>query len=200
MKLAGVEKLIESIIEEAEREAARISGETEQKKAHAKQKLAAAVERKTRDILENANKTGAEQKKRMLAVYGLELRKEQLTVKRAALEEAYQKALAALKGLGKDEYLALVKKILLNTVSTGKESVLIGSDEKHIDAAFIQGVNAELQQQGKTGALALSGKKAAITSGFILQEGGMAIDCSFDMLIKELRDETETQAANILFG
>jgi hypothetical protein len=92
-----------------------------------------------------------------------------------------------------------VKKLLLENVSTGKETVLVSDGEKYIDGAFIGGINAELKAAGKEGLLSL-GKTPGIKSGFLLEEGGLTVDCSFGMVIKSLRESTETQVANILFG
>lgn len=200
MKLTGVEKLISSIIEEAQEEAEGTLAEANQKAEKLKQEINKAAEHNVKETLDNAHKNGTEKKKRMLAVYGLELRKELLTVKREALNEAYEKALIKLSQLNKEEYLALVKKLLLKIVSTGTESVSVSSEEKYIDAAFLDTVNAELKASGKAGDLKMSREKANIKNGFVLKQCGLIIDCSFDTLIKELRDSTESQVAQILFG
>ncbi len=198
--MTGVEKLTKSIMDEAEAEAEITRHELLNKKEHARTKMLASVEFKTCEILDDANKQGAEKKKRMLAVYGLELRKTLLKAKREALDEAYEKALNELLSLPKGEYLAIVKKLLLKAVSTGDESVLVSPEEKHIDEAFLKGVNSELMAQGKAGKLHFGAKTTEIQSGFILQQGGLFIDCSFERTIMEMRESTETQTAKILFG
>ncbi|MEL7609342.1 MAG: V-type ATP synthase subunit E family protein [Bacillota bacterium] len=197
--MTGAEKLIESILDEAEKEALEISSQAQQKKEHSRQKLLAALEHRTSDILDQAHKDGRELKKRMLAVYGLELRKGLLREKRMLLDKAYEKALQRMSALPKEEYLSLVSKLLLDIVSTGREEIVIGENEKYIDADFVKGINSMLREKGKEGALSISGEKAAIQGGFILQEGGFVMNCSFETLIKELREKTETQAAQILF-
>lgn len=197
--MTGIQKLTQSILAEAESDARETLEKARQHIGELKQKMLHFVEHRQNEILSRAQKNGAEQKKRMLAVYGLELRKEQLSVKREALDEAYRKALDALSGLPREKYLNLAKKLLLESVSTGTETVFVSNTEKYIDEAFLSGVSAELKKQGKAGALKLE-KTGDIQNGFILQEGGLVINCSFERVLKELRDSTETQAAKILFG
>lgn len=198
--MTGVEKLVESILNEANSEAKNILAEAQQRKEHQHQKMQIAAENKTKEILNAAIKQGEENKKRMLAVYGLELRKEQLKEKRMLLDEVYAKAMHTIINLPKEEYLKLVSNLLLNTVSTGSEEVILSKNEKFIDLAFLNGVNKMLADNGKKGALHFGHEKADINGGFILVEGGLFVNCSFDMVIKELRDKTEMHTAQILFG
>lgn len=199
MNLSGIEKLTQSILDEAESEARAIFDKAQQHIAQSKEKMLQTIEHRENAILSHAQKNGAEQKKRMLAVYGLELRKDQLKVKREALDIAFEKALSTLNNLPREKYLDLIGKLLAESVSTGSETVLISETEKYIDDAFIGGFNAELQKQGKAGRLLLA-KTSEIANGFVLQEGGLVINCSFERVLKELRESTETQAAKILFG
>ena len=198
--MTGVEKLVESILDEANNEAKNIMAEEQQRKEQQRQKIQVAAEDKTKEIMDAAIKQGEEAKKRTLAVYGLELRKEQLKEKRILLDEVYAKALHTLLNLSKEEYIKLVSKLLLSAVSTGSEEVILSKNEKFIDQVFLDDVNKLLKSQGKKSALHFGKEKADIDGGFLLQEGGLFINCSFEMVIKELRDKTETQAAQILFG
>jgi len=198
--LTGVDKLIESILAEAKNKEKEIWDETRQKQELLKQKTQAEADKKTREILDEAAILGEENKKRLLAVYGLELRKEQLKQKRILLNEVYDRALESILNLPKDEYLKLTKKLLLTTVTTGKEEIIISRNEKYMDQAFLDGVNEELKQKGKAGALHFSTEKSDLAGGFMLQEGGLFINCSFEMVMSELRDNTESEAAQILFG
>jgi len=197
--LSGVEKLTQSIIDEAEGEARAVFDHAKVHIEQGKQKMLHVIEKRKQDILAHAKKTGEEQKKRALAVYGLELRKDLLKAKRDALDTAYDKALEELLNLPKEQYLAHIKKLILTNISTGKETVLTSENEKYIDKAFLDGVNSALNGSGKAGMLSLA-KTSEVKSGFILQEGGLVVDCSFEMVVKALRETTETQAANILFG
>jgi V/A-type H+-transporting ATPase subunit E len=199
MKLTGVEKLTASILDEANGEAKAVLGEAEEKIAQMKQKTQQAAERHANEIVGLGQKDAEEQKKRMLAVFGLELRKDQLKVKRQALDEAYQRAYDHLINLPKQEYIAFVKGLMQKSVNTGNEKVLVSPEEKIIDAALVESVNTTLKAEGKTGNLSLGGK-AGIKSGFLLEEGGLIVNCSFEMVIGNLRDSTETQVAEILFG
>lgn len=197
--MTGIEKLTQSIIDEAENEANDTLEKTKKHVGEARQKMLHAIEHKQNEILAHAEKNGAEQKKRMLAVFGLELRKELLKVKRDALDEAFEKALNALNALPRDQYLDLTGKLLIQSVKTGTETVLVSEAEKLIDEAFMLKFNAALKKQGNAGKLAL-GRTSEIANGFILQEGGLVINCSFERIIRELRESAETQTAQILFG
>ncbi|MEZ4357726.1 MAG: V-type ATP synthase subunit E family protein [Eubacteriales bacterium] len=198
--MTGADKIISSIIEEAEKEAKDILAEATLKAEELKKESNRESGHKAKEILKEAKKTGEESKRRILAVYGLELKKELLAAKRSMLNEAYDKAFQRLLHLSKEEYLELMKKLLLKTVTTGDESVILSKEECYINREFLDTVNDELNLSGKEGKLKLSGEKAELKGGFILKSKDLSIDCSLETLIKELRDKTESLLAQILFG
>lgn len=197
--MTGVEKLTQYIMDEANAEIKDIIFQTKEKMNSAEQETGLAIEHETKKIMESAKKLGEERKKRMIAVYGLELRKEVLKVKREILDEAYRKALEGLSAMKRDEYQSVIEKLILKVLITGNETVVISNNEKYIDSGFIDGINKKLETAGKNGSLVLCREKAEFSGGFILKEGGLIIDCSFEMILKEFRDSTETEVARILF-
>jgi len=197
--MTGVEALTERILDDARQQASEILREAERKIAQEEEKARRAIAHHADEIIAHAREKGAEAKQRLLAVHSLELRKELLAVKREAMDKAYAAALSRLESLPREEYLALVQKLLAENAA-GSETVRVSKTEKYIDAAFLEGVNAARRASGKTGALRLGGAHADIGGGFLLESGGLIVDCSFKTVVNHLREATETQVAQILFG
>jgi V/A-type H+-transporting ATPase subunit E len=69
-----------------------------------------------------------------------------------------------------------------------------------VGGAFVEGLNRELVKAGKRGEVKLSSDTRDISGGFILRRGRAETNGSFDTLLAMLRDEIETEIAEILFG
>lgn len=82
---------------------------------------------------------------------------------------------------------------------TGHERVITAPHETRIDAALIARVNRALAAQGLPGSLTLSDEKAPIRGGFLLEEDGVLTNCSFEMLLRQLRTGIEAEVAETLF-
>jgi V/A-type H+-transporting ATPase subunit E len=131
----------------------------------------------------------------------LEHRKEILTEKQKLLEDCFQAALEELVSLPAAEYQSLIRRMLLNLATTGDERVLISTeDEKRIDQKFVDGVNEELKKTGRGGGLKLDGTSPDVRGGFVLRTEDVEVDCSFGTLLRQLREELQSQVAAILFG
>jgi V/A-type H+-transporting ATPase subunit E len=152
-------------------------------------------------ILEQAAKEAAGQKRRIIGVAQLEARKELLAAKQQLIEEAFQQSLHELSDLNVDAYQAVLRDLLLAVVETGNETVFLSPrDRERIPACFWEEINQALKAAGKEGQLTLSGETRAIRGGFILQSGGVEINCSFESLLEMQRDALEPAVAKILFG
>ena len=98
-----------------------------------------------------------------------------------------------------EEYRALIKKLLLDTVETGDEEVVVDTNEGRIDREFIKKINSELAS-GKKGDLRLSDQKQDIGAGFILKRGKIKTNVSMEVLLGQARKELEIELAKELFG
>ena len=116
------------------------------------------------------------------------------------LDEAFREAESAFLAMEPAAYRAVYERIVLSAVSSGREGIAPAADETRLDQGFVDGVNATLRAQGRTGELVLMPKREDISGGLILLEGSMEINLSTAAVMRQVREEIEGQTADLLFG
>lgn len=132
--------------------------------------------------------------KRREVVAKLDADKVDLGVKQRLIQEAFDTSLRQLIDLPKDKYLAFVSSLMKKAVQSKEEIVFVGKGEKHIDKAWLESYNTSNQTR-----LSLSETRQPISGGFILRNGRIDINCSWDMLINDIRSEIESDVVKQLF-
>ncbi len=125
----------------------------------------------------------------------LDAKRIDLGVRQRLVGEAFDAALKQLVELAPDKYVKFADKLMAQAVSTGKEVVFVGKNEKHLDQRWIDGYNAS---HGTS--LTLSGEKLPIAGGFILRNDKIDTNCSWEMLIADTRADIETEVVKRLFA
>jgi V/A-type H+-transporting ATPase subunit E len=199
MAVAGAEKLIEKIRDDAQTDAERYWQDAEDKKKALREALERDLEKTAAQIELGARETAAENERRMAAVFDLEYRKQQLAVKQEMMGKAKEAALQKLLALDDAAYIALMKQKLLSCAKTGEGTIAVGRDEKRLNEAFLKDVNAELKKTAGKGEVSLLSGRYEICGGFIFIEGGMEINMSLEAQLNEAWHETEMDVARILF-
>jgi V/A-type H+-transporting ATPase subunit E len=133
--------------------------------------------------------------KRREIVANLDAAKVDLGVRQRLVGEAFDGALRLLAELPRDKYLSFVQTLLEKAVETGDETLFVGKDERHIDGAWLDSYNA-----GHSTRLSFSGDRLPLSGGFVLRNGKIDINCSWDMLIGDIRPEIEADVVKRLFA
>ena len=128
-------------------------------------------------------------------VAALDVKKIELGVKQKAISNSFDGAVEELKNLPPEKAAAFIENLLGEAVQTGKETVFVGEEEKLITKEWL----AEYNKRKKT-SLLLSGEPRDISGGFILAEGDIETDCSWDMLVRWIRDDIEADVVQRLFS
>lgn len=133
--------------------------------------------------------------KRREIVAKLDVKKMMLRSRRDVVRDVYSAALAGLRDLERSEYLSFCAALLKAAVATQEEIVRVGAGEKYIDEAWIEDYNQ------KTGAkLVLSEDTLeGITGGFILENGRISVNCSWEMLIPIAQEKFDADVIKRLF-
>ncbi|HPU02246.1 MAG TPA: V-type ATP synthase subunit E [Bacillota bacterium] len=198
---AGAERIIEHILNDAREKAAEIRAEAEKRSREIMALAQEEASRRRERILARARDEAAELKRRILGGARLEARKEKLAAKQELIAEAFRQALEELCSLDDESYCSLLREMLLAAVEKGTEKVFLSErDRARIPESFWAELNAALEQAGKEGKLAPAEEARDIKGGFILQWGGVEINCSFEALLEAQREELEPEVAGILFG
>ena len=197
----ALEGILEKITKNAEEKARATKEEGRLKRREIVSKAESRAKEISERIIEEAEEKAELERRRSSVSAELERRKEVLREKQKLLEDCFRAALEQLMNLPIEEYHALIRKMLMNLVSSGDEHLLISpEDERRIDREFIDRVNDELKKAGKKGNLQLDGISPTLRGGFVLKTEEVEVDCSFGAVLAQLRQELQSDVAGILFG
>ncbi len=191
------EKVVSKIMNEADAKAKELVASARTQAERIAKQASHESARIAQQAKEASAKRASEEKQRVLSSANLDIRKAMLEKKQELMDEAFQKAITRLRQKNKKEYVDLIKELLLKSVETGTEDVIVGTADKDIiDSKVISAVNKKL---GRKGNLTLSKTFGSMAGGFILRRGKIDTNLSFDGLIELAREGLETEVAKILF-
>lgn len=192
------EQVVEKILADARAEADKIKKQADDKEADEQAKLSEQLGEYKKQTDKLAQQADEDEKSHILAAARMNITKEFLAEKRKILDEVYEQARQQLQNLPDKEYRALIKKLLLDTVETGDEEVIVDTNEGRIDHDFIKRINRELGP-GYKGNLKLAGERQNLGAGFIMTRGKVKTNVSIEVLLDQARKELEIQLAKELF-
>ncbi|WP_010681228.1 V-type ATP synthase subunit E [Acetivibrio cellulolyticus] len=198
--MSGAEKIKDKILEDARLQAEANIKIAEEEAENIIRAASTDAETKRKQIIEKAELEAVEVRKRLIAVAELEARKQKLKAKQEVVDEAFDMALTRLINLPDIEYQSILGEMILNSVETGIEEVLLSSKDKlRLPSGFIDDVNKKLVQRGLIGNLHISDETRNISGGFILKSGDVEINNSFEAIIRMKRDDIEAEVFKALF-
>lgn len=176
-----------AIINEAKKEAA---ARTEKAKAEAQkeyEKIVNAGREKADRLIELSNKRIAQSEKSEL-----------LKAKVEAIDSVIASAGEVLASLPAERYFGVLLKLLKDHCISGEGLIFLNSDDL---ARLPEDFEKNAAECGaENGAeLSVSDKGVPIKNGFLLKYGDIEINCTFDALIEEKRDELKEIVNSILF-
>ena len=194
------EKITQRILEEAREKAQAIRAEAESAACSVVSEARERAQILTQKADAAAKDSLSDAERRFVAVAELDAKKYRLGAKIQVLDEAFREAESAFLAMEPAAYRAVYERIVLSAVSSGREGIAPAADETRLDQGFVDGVNATLRAQGRTGELVLMPKREDISGGLILLEGSMEINLSTAAVMRQVREEIEGQTADLLFG
>lgn len=194
----GLEKITDRIAADAKAEADAILADAQAQAQAIAAEAEAAAAAEAADILAKGEKAAAERGERIASMAQLEGRKRILAAKQEMLIQAFDKALLSLLARPKAEQIDLLANMAAKAAVTGRESVMFNAeDQKEIGKAVVAKANELLTKGAAT--LTLSDQTRPITGGFVLESGGVEINCAYETLVRLSRSELERQVAKVLF-
>ena len=192
------EQVVDKILADANDQATETKKQADEKLAAEKAQLDEQLAEYKQQSDALAKKAGEEKKSHMLAAARMEIAKELLAEKMKILDEIFEKAAQQFSKLQDDEYLKIMGALMLESVETGAEEVIVDQAENRIDQNFINQINSKLGQD-KKGDLKLSAERQNIGAGFILKRGNIKTNVSLGVLTEQARKELEIELAKDLF-
>lgn len=202
------QKILDAIMQDAQRESEELlQNAASMAEESRNQALAAAGERENRQR-EDLKRECAEISSRAKQNALLAARKNTLAAKRGIIDRVFDSALSELCSLNGEQYRALVCRLVCESAETGREQLLVPkSDRDKYKKPYIGGKTMlELLNEEFKGARGIKGE-FSMASGDCDFKGGVKligenadIDCSFDTLLAQWREENEARACEMLFG
>ena len=211
----GIDKITQRIGADTQAEIDRILADAAAQAEAAADKFRTQAEAEDRDLLAKSERTAAEREERLVSAAQMEARKTLLTAKQEMVERAYQRALEKLRSLPQEQYVELLAALLVRASSTGREEVVFSTEDREGAAKEAapelplgDGVVANLLNKVAAGVsafaqgtamLAVSEETRDISGGFILKDGRIEVNCTFDALVRAEREQTAGEVAKLLF-
>lgn len=195
--MTGIEKIIAKINEDAEVEYRRIVDEASAQADVILRDAADAARSNAASVLADAEDERAEIERRAMSMAGLEVRKMRLETKQKLLQRAFDEALAKLTGLPEAESEKLLVSLATGAAEDGAELIFSPADREKYGARVVAAVNRALAARGAS--VTLSDQTRNIPGGVIVLNGRVEINCAFDALLGDRREDLTAGIAKILF-
>ena len=223
----GIEKITQRIGADAQAEIDKILADARAEAAAIAARMQAQAESERRELAAKNERAAAEREERLVSAAQMEARKSLLAVRQEMVERAYQRALEKLRTLPEDRYVALLTTLLVRASSTGREEVIFSPEDRagagraavakanELLARAVapelplgDGVVAEFLNKAVAGVSALAQGTAMLSvseetrpmeGGFVLKDGRIEVNCTFDALVRAEREQTAGVVAERLF-
>ncbi|MCD8004116.1 MAG: V-type ATP synthase subunit E [Oscillospiraceae bacterium] len=192
----GIEKITQRIDQDAQGEIDALLEQARAQAAEITARYQAQAQRESADILARGQKAADEREERLASTAQMEGKKLTLAVKQEMLDRAFALALEQLAALPEEQYVQALTALVLQTAPTGREQLIFSTkDRARVGKAVVTAVNDALPGA----ALTLSEQTRPMCGGFILSDGDVEVNCTFETLLRLQREEISSQVAAALF-
>ena len=196
-----IKDINDKIISDAKIQANKIIAQAEDNATNIIKKGEKEADNVKKAILYKINQEASLKKGKILTEANLEAKKTILLEKHKIMEDVFTKALESIVRLSNQDYLQFIKKLILDNIESGDETIFTGAlDKNKISNDFIEEINKELKTKGKKGELKLSTSHLPIKGGIIIGSGAIRKNISLGLLLKNIREESEMQISKLLFN
>lgn len=192
----GIEKITARIAEDGKAENDALLAQARAQAAEIAAKYQAEAKAAADEILEHGRKSAEARARHLDSTAQMECRKAVLAAKQDVIEEAFQAAHKKLLDLPQAEYVAFLAGLAAQASVTGKEKLIFSADDR---AQVGKDVVAAANKKLPAGALTLAEETRPMDGGFILSDGAVEVNCTFDTLIRLQRGALAGEVAKALF-
>ena len=225
----GIENITARILADARAEVQVIEEQAAQKAQAVRAEYAKQAEQEAAAILARGEKAAAERLERLESAAHMERRKLELAAKQQVLAEAFDKALDDLCSLRDEDYIALLAALAAKAAVSGKEQLIFSEQDRArvgkqvviaANELLVKGAVPALPDLGEgkvgafldkviqttaskltgTGMLTLSEQTRPMRGGFVMSDGQVEVNCTFETMVRVRREKLEKEVADILFA
>ncbi len=191
----GIEKITGRIADEAQLEIDRILFEAKDEVEKISEKYRVQADREAAESAAKNERAAAEREERLISVAQMEARKDLLAARQSQVEAAFELALKTLRELPDDQYIAVAADLMVRAAGQGGGEVVFSPAEREkIGQSAVDEANRRLN-----GKLTLSDETRPLKGGFILVDGSVEVNCTFDTLVRLQKGEMAGEVAAVLF-
>ena len=193
----GIEKITARINEDSRKETYAILAQARAEAAEITAKAQAEAQAVEKEVLAQGRRAAAEREDRLASTAQMECRKAVLAAKQDVSEEAFEQAHKQLLALPQEKYIALLADLAAQASVTGKEKLIFSApDRARVGKAVAAAASEKI---GSGAALTLAEETRPMDGGFILSDGAVEVNCTFDTLIRLQRGALSGEVAKVLF-
>jgi len=183
--MSNLDNLTQKILEDAKNKASEIVDEAEKKNRSLINHRVKEANEKKEKVIEKAAAEAQMLKSRVISSAELKVRDEKLSAKQEVMDKVFQMAKDKLSNLDKKDYLDYVKASLEKIRTDGRPTLLIPVGK--MDQLKELSADLELVED------------PSVKSGYILKDGEIVYNYTFDALVDEIREDLEGEIAQKLF-
>ena len=192
----GIEKIIERISGDAQAEIDAILNEARAEAAEITAGYEAQAKAEADEILARGERSAAEREERLVSMTQLECRKALLAARQEVIDDSFRQALKKLLELPEEDYVALLVKLAVQAAPKGTGKLIFSqADRARMGKAVVMAANEKLN-----GSLTLSEEARPMSGGFVLSDGAVEVNCSFETLVRLQKAELTGKVAGVLFS
>ncbi len=196
----NAEQVVKKILDDARAKAEGIERAAAERTAAQRERFEREIASYTGETEQMAEKKAAEEKEHIVARARMEAARSVLSEKQKIIDEVFRAARKKMIDMPAKAYREWISDMLGKAVETGKEEVILDTREDRIDAAFLKSIKAD-KARSKDGHLTLSEQRRDLGGGgFILVDGKVRTNVSFNQLLAEAREELEYEIATMLYN
>ena len=192
----GIEKITARIAEDGKAENDALLAQARSQAAEIAAQYPAEAKAAADDILAQGRRNAEARARHLDSTAQMECRKAVLAAKQDVIEEAFQAAHKKLLDLPQAEYVTFLAGLAAKASVTGKEKLIFSADDR---AQVGKDVVAAANKKLAAGALTLAEETRPMDGGFILSDGAVEVNCTFDTLIRLQRGALAGEVAKALF-
>lgn len=194
----NIESIVKKIADDAKLSAEQKIAEAQQEAQQIVSDYQAQADKIMQDAQAQAQKQASVIAERVESQSGLIRRNLMLQYKREAIEQAFQKSLEVLCAQDADKQVTLLSDAAVKYLSADAKVILNEKDKTAFGEKLVSEISRKLQAANKNYSVSLSADAGSMQGGMILAEGSIETNLSYEILVKNIRDELEGEVAKIL--